>query len=406
MPTKNTSRNRKGFGIFFGGLRDALEMSQREFAVKLDVSRSLVANVENGGTPPSATLIAQLITHFSDQADEIITVAQRYTRSRSSLQRSPYMRSAERRISSLLANNELCETRDFLELERAAHNDDAGFAIWASEQLSVIEGLRGNRAEARSQLMCAVRTADLTLGFETKLGPLWEQLAISFHQDGIYDRATDCLNLALEAAPQTPSVWYRKGLIQWDDRDLGGAYASLTVALSLRGLQLDALYARSQVSVELALADVAIADSTAVLENHDVPPLKESCMRCVQAYARFLRQESRFLSAPKANDSDGMVTQVFSDLSDEMDVVPDSPWPYYFRAHCVKRRCDIIFRFVGWAKQLDKPRSQDTVTYLFRLCEDVRSDLEGALERDSGQLSTHQVQTARDIITAYAQAAQ
>jgi transcriptional regulator with XRE-family HTH domain len=399
MPPRNTSTRRRGFGILLGSLRDSLNETQHEFAERLFVSRSVIANAENGHESPTSRLIAQLIERFPEKQDEIEVAGMRYRKSRSTAQQQS-LSVVQQQVMTLLASNEIDEAKDYLKTE-GSHTDDPDFLIWAAEQLALIEGLRGNREASRGHLSFAVRLADLNPGFESKLGSLWERLAISYGQDNIRKQANECLNLALEVAPRMASFWHRKGLIQWNDGDLSGAYATLTFALSHKGSRLDVLYARSQVSAEVGLADETIADTTEVLSSLNLDPRKAVCMRCTHAYARFLQHESRYVSTPTAAHSSEAVQKTLSDLDRAVMDMPEAPYAYYFRALCVKRRFDVMTRFAGWEKRRKGSLADDVLEHLVQLCSEMVADLKVALTHDSGHFNQYQRQHIDEIILAF-----
>jgi|ERR1700722_4450173 transcriptional regulator with XRE-family HTH domain len=398
MPPRNTSSRRRGFGILLGDLRDSLNETQYEFAKRLYVSRSVVANVECGHESPTPKLINELIKCFADRRQEIEIAELQYGKPRTS---NAPQKAIQRELDTLLASNELEKAEDYL-LTEGGRTEDTGLLIWIAERLFLVVNLKGDREAARGHLMFAVRLADLNAGFAVRLGALWEQLAVSFSQDSMTKQVQECLDLAIEIEPHRASLWYQKGIIHWNDGDLSGAYAALTLALIHRGSRSDILYIRSQVSAELGVADEAVTDSSEVLENTNLATSKINCMLCTQAYARFLQHQSRYISVSGSNKaSEKESLQALSDLEKAAIDKPHKPWPHYFIALCLKRLVDVASRFASWEKHKEGSIAAWRRKHIVQLCAEISISLKRALECNDGHFNQYRVRWINEIISAY-----
>jgi transcriptional regulator with XRE-family HTH domain len=394
MPSTETSAKRRRFGLWLGPLRESHKESQEQFAKRLGYSRTVIANTENG-EPPSANLIAKLIEHFPEHKSDIEYEVKRWATART--QRTRHQRLVRQRLDVLLAANEPREASEYLKNEIDAHVGEIAFLVWALEQRSVIERLRNRHEASRNELLCAIHLVKLNPDFEPKLSSLWEQLALSLYEDGRRYDAHAVLNMGL-ATSQTPaSLWYRKGVIHWDEGDLSSALAALTAALDHRGPHVDILYVRAQIFAEWERPDEALADIAKILKSRSfiLTPPKAVCMRCTRAYAQFLKVEPKRANVELPLDWGTITARIFSTLADEAAKTPESPWPYYFRALCVKSRYDLLCSFVEKSGRLHEAVSDDIITTIAEMQGEIRNDLMRVMDRDNRNLGIGQYRVRR-----------
>ncbi len=346
------------------------------------MSRSVVGNVETG-TPPSKTFLEQLATVFPDRRDEIVAAEKRYRKTSVRKSRYKNQSAAQQSIISQIASNELPEARDALRYEIWTASDlDTHQRIWAIAYLSRVERLLGDLATSRGLFLFAIDLAKCLPDPEKELIALWEQQAIASYKDRRGD-AHHILAKGLSSYPDAAILWYRKGVIHWDESDLSNAYAALTAALRHKGSRLDILCARGQLLVEWGLVEEAIVDLNEVLAKPQLVPIKAACARSALAYALFKREET---------------DQANSEFAEAHKSVPGSPWPHYFIAMCFR---DIYKNAIvkdDMNRQLGTMPSRRRTEQVTGWREAIRSELRRALECDKPSLSVSRREQITDML--------
>jgi tetratricopeptide (TPR) repeat protein len=332
MPARNTSSKRRRFGLFLGELRDSCDETQEEFSKRLHCSLSTIKNIDTGG-PPSAAFVASLIREFPTYQETIEREVARWTdhRARSTRRR----RTSRLLLDTLLTENRLNEAREHLVREIDNYHD-MELHIWAREQLSIVERMRGNNQTASCELLIAISQAEQELDDKSKLRSLLERLANVSCEDGHRQAAHDAIERALASSPTTGSLWYRKGLLYWSEGDLTNAFTALTTALGCRGPRVDILCIRAQIFIAWEQPGEALADIIKVLEDGSLSQSRAVCMRCARVYVEYVKACSHIASKLIPPDETKETVRAFSALSNEIAESPDDPWPYYFRARCLQ----------------------------------------------------------------------
>jgi len=328
MPRK--SERRRGFGVLLGDIRDSLGDTQTEFAERIGVSRPVIGNVETG-TPPSDVLITLLTNLASERKEEIHAEAKRYRKPRTRRAQARRPPVIKERIDALLGSNELHQARDMLRhwVGTGESNDDT---IWAVETLAQIEEDLGDRQASRQMFQCAI---DLYTIRDGRYGSLWERYALSCYADEGAESALKILETGIRRHPTGASLWYRKGLLHWEQEELPNAYAAFTTALTHKGGRLDILWARALVLLDWNAPAHAVRDLEDVAQGHNTPPMRVVQALSALAYTRLLaRLTSTRGTTRTVEEVEGVFTQAEDELHHAEELLPDNPWPHYFRAMC------------------------------------------------------------------------
>src|ERR1700684_2509816 len=209
------SARRRGFGVYLGSLRDSRDETQPVFAETLNVSRSVIGNVETG-TPPSAPFLAHLETFFPEKKDEIKAEAQRHSkRSRNrSISRRDH-RATQQRITTQIAANELLQAKEVL-LQEIKPGHNRKHLVWCVETLSRVERRLGDIDASRWRMMFAIDLARLEPGSDDAVIAWCDEFVLDCYQDSRADNGLDALGMALDNFPAASQLWYRKGVIHAD----------------------------------------------------------------------------------------------------------------------------------------------------------------------------------------------
>jgi|ERR1700691_2861793 tetratricopeptide (TPR) repeat protein len=403
MPARNTSRARRGFGIILGGLRDTAGETQADFAKRLYIARTTVANVETG-TPPSPALVATLAGAFREHAVEIEAAATRFRKPRSaSLKLSAQDQAFRHQIETLITTNDLEEAKRYLDAHTGPGDDfdgDMDQEIWLLEQLSIVETLLGHNDASRAALEQAINLADdyISADIDATRTALRLRLTVSFDRDNHTDEAHRLLDAALGIAPATPDLWYRKAMLHWHQGDLGSTLAALELALRHRGRRQDILYIRGQIFTEWGRSDEAIADLKEVSEDHRRPEHHEACIVCAYAYSMYRRDED----IPNWDTSKSLELRktVKQTLLGMAVHVPNSPWPHYFRALCVLKEYETASHFRDQVEQaafIDVESISSLSESITNLGTLIRDELNKALGCGDGELTEYHLRKIEDI---------
>jgi tetratricopeptide (TPR) repeat protein len=316
MPRHSTER--KGFGIFLGSIRDSLNKEdQVAFAKRLHVSRSLIANVETG-TPSSPAFIETLIATFPNRQAEIEEAALRHRKPPSPRSRRRKHSPTHQHISAQITAGELKEA-----LHALIYTPET--ALVASERIWPL--VRLSRAFDRNQNIknrdsaldwASIFAKDKSVSTRVKIG-LAEEHVVCFCRNKQHGKALDYLDSALARYPAAGRLWYRKGYIHWVEEDFVDAHAALTMALKYKGPRLDILYIRGQVFVEWRRFEEAISDLNEALTNEQLDPSWIVRALSVRAYALYWEWD---------------LAQAFAEFTSAIEFMPESIWPFYYRAIC------------------------------------------------------------------------
>jgi tetratricopeptide (TPR) repeat protein len=331
------STRRRGFGIYLGSIRDSRRETQLAFAETLNVSRSVIGNIETG-TPPSVPFLEGLEEFFRDKAAEIEAEALRHgeiPRNHSGRRRD--YSTVQQRIEAQIAADELLAAKEAL-VQQLGRDTDTKQRLWVAERLSYVARLRDDRSAALINLICAIAvTRSAEPGNSSRVTALWEQVAMNHYSDDEADNALSALDLALRNDPTKPSPWYRKGLIHCDKGEWSNAYAALTTALKYKGTRCDIVYARSQVLLEWGYQKEAIVDLDEAMASPQFLPMNKICAESARVCAQFLGEEHERMRDRLQSDepSEGSAVRVPHKLDDIETTAPRSPWPPYYRAICL-----------------------------------------------------------------------
>jgi transcriptional regulator with XRE-family HTH domain len=388
----------RDFGILLYLIRDSTGEKQHGFATRLDVSRSLITNIETG-TPPSNTFLALLAAEFPERQTEIYATAERYRppRTQKRGRRAPVPLQAK--VSSQLASSELQEARDTLRHWMSTPKSNE-HSLWAAEHQSQVERMLGNFEAGRVMLRCAIELARLEHGNDSKAVSLWEQYVLFYCTDR--EMSLDILGTALREHPTAAALWYRKGVAHWEAGELGNAYAALTTALAYKGSRIDILPIRAQILLDWERPDDALADLDEMLVNPtELTPLQTTFAQCIRAYANFRHQmpaygPNRLDTKPRPDR--GICATAIRELEEIEEAMPDNPWPRYFGAMCMRAFYEDlqVHTDVDLMLGVEPPRPRLEAAQGARL--HAKQDLEAALECQTPPLSQGRIEYIEAIL--------
>lgn len=313
------SESTSAFAPLVRALRESAGQTQAAFAERLNVSRSLVGNIETG-VRPSREFVELLVRSFPDQRDSIVSTFDGLEQRRTS---KPAGRKAEtpvqRDITFLMSSGRHREahTAVLRELQRPQPGLER---VWLTERLAEVHFILSEPEDGIKALGDAIDACRDATSSSEDLGDkeieLREMLAGRLQHRDDFVAAHAVLDGGLVEAPDAGALWHRKGIVHWYEHAYSDAYASIMTAVKC-GVPLSrVLHARGQLLAEWGNPRAAIEDLTGVLEDEYAESLA--------AYARSTRAHA-FAQL-------GDFERALLEWSIAERATPDNGWLHYFRA--------------------------------------------------------------------------
>jgi transcriptional regulator with XRE-family HTH domain len=324
MPQQNTHSRRRGFGVYLGHLRDSRNENQEAFATQLNVSRSLLASVENGERKPSAIMLAQLDILFPDRKHEIAEEVEKYSEA-SLTEEERAWATTRRKIEGLIAANALLEAANAVIeaiIDQPVGATSEELWLWLRKgEIETMLGAFTASVETYGNAWETARSLDRPRSAVVTIWDQWICAELCAYGAGAALRA---VNKALHEFPRDICLSYRKAAIQWGIGDLAGALVSLTVVLKRdSALLTDALCLRGLIRAESGHLPrrEAFEDLDQALSDSDNPPIEHACAASVRLWVAFTTERISYMEAMAA----------FNALE---QASPRNAWIFYYRGRC------------------------------------------------------------------------
>lgn len=306
-----------GFGRLLRELRGS--MKQEDLALKLQCSRSLVANVETGLSRPSQDFLTRLTAVFPEHEAALLQAYNTLPRrtKRSGYKFSDPDRVAQGRFNLLLRKNRVIEAKAGMEFALKS-NPQPIQRLWLLRRLAEVALQYGDLALglARYREAIAVSIEESLPGWESSLRIALAHYLITF--PGEIAEAHAVLDEGLSRNVEQGGLWQCKGNAYWHEHDYPAAYACMMTA-EAHGLRVGEIdYSRGHVLAEWGHYGAAIADLTHAL-NRRMSARDHAYARVARAYAY-----------GQLGDLDLAV----SEFATAEEVTPDNGWLFYYRALC------------------------------------------------------------------------
>lgn len=324
MPAQNTSSRRRGFGVYLGSLRDSREEGQEAFAAQLDVSRSLLASVENGERKPSTTLLAQLDKLFPGRKQEIADEVEKHFQASLTPKERAWV-ATRRKIEALIASKDLIRAAHIVIeaiIDQPVLPNSAELWLWLRKgEIETMLGAFTDSVEAYGNAWETARSLDRPRAEVVRIWDQWICGELCAYGAGAAMREA---NEALLEFPNDVYLSYRKAAIQWGIGDLAGALISLSPALKRdSALWTDALCLRGLIRAESEHLPrrEAFEDLDRALSNPDKPPIEHACAASVRLWVAFTTERISY-------------TEAMAKFYELEQASPRNAWIFYYRGRC------------------------------------------------------------------------
>jgi tetratricopeptide (TPR) repeat protein/DNA-binding XRE family transcriptional regulator len=319
-PSKGSrSESTSAFAALVRTLRESAGQTQVAFAERLNVSRSLIGNIETG-VRPSREFVELLVRSFPDRRDSIVSTFDGLEQRRTT---KPAGRRAEtpvqRDVTFLMSSGRHREAHTAMlrELQRPQPRLER---VWLNERLAEVHFILSESEAGIKALGDAIDACRDATSSSEDLGDkeieLREMLASRLQHRDDFVAAHAILDGGLVEAPDAGALWHRKGIVHWYEHAYSDAYASIMTAVKC-GVPLSrVLHARGQLLAEWGNPRAAIEDLTGVLEDEYAESLA--------AYARSTRAH--------AIAQLGDFERALLEWNIAEKATPDNGWLHYFRA--------------------------------------------------------------------------
>jgi tetratricopeptide (TPR) repeat protein len=285
MP-RNGKTERTQFGAVLKSIRETQHDSQEHFAEQLNVSRSLIGNLETKGIP-SQDFVKLLGQRFPKRKKEIIDAARRTYEGRdSTAERGDHDAHSFAALDRLIATNQY-ETADARIQHELWQEPDDIVVFGLQRRSGHILAMKRQYDDSRSALVEAIELGTKEPSVtEDELLPVWEDLIFSLLN--LDNRlAQSAIQDALLRYPTAGSLWHKKGDAHLIEQEYANAYAALTVALQFCKLSADILITRGCVLAEWERPKEAINDLDQALNNPASTLTNLTVARAALAFAYF-----------------------------------------------------------------------------------------------------------------------
>ena len=258
MP-RDDETERTRFATVLRSIRKSRKESQENFAAQLNVSRSLIGNLETKGSPSTdfVKLLEKQFPEFSNEIKDAVQLTHKEVGTATPKSKHPAQLFAA--LDSLLATGryEAAAIQIHSELDKEP-DDTIAFELY--RRFGRMFTLTGKYEESRVVLAQTIELGEkLSSTSDDELFAVWlDLITMLLHRNN--QMAQSAIQDALMRFPAASAIWHHKGVAHLDEQEFASAYAALTIALQYSKTSAVILATRGRVLAEWGRPEDALID--------------------------------------------------------------------------------------------------------------------------------------------------